>query len=153
MGEISIESARVQTDIALTGLRANDFLEKDLVNILSNYNDASLELEKALNNIDKLDSLYEKSKNKEEDISSQTLPLIDSVSQSVNRARELLQISKKILRPFRTRIFLMTSQVKISDSFDDIQRKLDKATEDVSTSLTSLHDRLTAILKTYGTED
>ncbi len=153
LGEISIENAVIQTNIALTGLRAYDVLEEYVVKLLSIYREAAAELTGALSTINNLENIYHESQTSEEDQSSLAMPLIESLHNSVDKVKGIIRTTPELIRPLRTRLILMSSAADISDTVDDLDLKFTEAVDEISQHLKILNTRIATILKTYGTSD
>ena len=151
LGEINLDTARVEADIALTGLRAQDVVEEYVSKLVSLYREASMELKKASYYLDDVAMLYHENQNHIKEQSSLARPLLESLDNSITKADEIVNESiPKTLQPLQTRVFWISSQVEISDTVDDLNHKLGSAREDLLRQLGEVKKKLKTFMDAYN---
>jgi len=132
-----LNSARKQTDIALSGLQVSDVLHERLKQLLDIFEKANSELSKAEKNYDILLDMIAKSNHE----TSEGLTIMESLIASVRNSIEVTENLvcnqiPKVLKPLNRRINVLSAylgesktilkdiQAKIDDAFTDYQKQL-----------------------------
>ena len=147
LDEIDLDTARIHTDIALTGLRTSDVLEEYLTTLLSLYREAATDLKEAsryLKDVEILDS------EKQDDQAKQATfahPLLETVDKLITKARDIINTRiPKASNRLLMRVFWISTQVEISDTIDELGRKLGDARKDLEEQTNSVRERLKTLM-------
>jgi methyl-accepting chemotaxis protein len=151
LDQTGLESAIVEVDIALTGLRARDVLEEHVGKLLTLYREASEQLRESMQYLNDIKTLYRESQD-EKAQESLVKPLLKSLAKSIDSTGDIIRDIRKTFRPFTRRLFWMRTQEDISDAVNELVQKLEDATDNLAQQMNGFSESLRQFEKTHGIE-
>lgn len=148
LSEISLDTARIYTDVALTGFRTSDVLEEYLAALLSLYRESIIDLKEISRHLKDIEILYSAKQAVQEEQSTLVHPLLENVAKKITEARYTIKTRiPKASNRLRIRVFWISSQVDISGTIDEIDRKLGDVRKGLDEQIDTITKRLEALKK------
>lgn len=145
--EIDLDTARIHTDIALTGLKTSDVLEEYLTALLSLYRDATIKIKEASRYLGDVEILYGKEQNKSAEQTTLTRPLLENVSKLTKESRDIIRVSiPKAWNRLNKRVIWISTQIEATDTLGEIDMKLEDAKKDLEKHSDTLADKLKTLM-------
>lgn len=146
---IDIEAAMTQTDIALSGLRTYDVVQRDVSDLLTLYGEASKETTKCLHYLEDMEQLAHLSIEQKEEQSSFIRPLLEAYDGSLERIEDITgnQLPQRF-QSLNKKVGWITMYGKVSDDTVELVNKICNVNNEFTTQFKEMSKRFNSIKNT-----
>lgn len=146
--DIHLDTAKVYTDVALTGLRTSDVLEEYLADVLSLYHEATTGLSEVSSYLKDVEILHTEKQDEQVEQATLVRPLIETTLKLVTKAMYIINTSiPKALKRLNYRVIWVSAQGGEPGTIDEIDRKLGNTQKDLTKQINTVANRLKALME------
>ncbi len=148
MGDIHLDTAKIYTDVALTGLRTSDILEEYLTAVLSLYHEATASLREVSSYLKDIEILRNEKQDEQVEQATLVRPLVEITLKLVTKTRYIISTSiPKASKRLNYRVIWVSAQGGEPGTIDEIERKLGNTQKDLMKQVNTVGNRLKALME------